>query len=238
MSLTKHTISFLASILVCSCAADFTLQYENATMGNFVDGKFISDQGLTFNIVDQTCTVNIDTLERAIISCDILTCTDNGQYDVRLTDFNPIFTKDPVDSTDVTDNDIFKEDPLSINEVWYSGGYLNMHISIPAKGNSSQKHLVNLVRNDINSTTGMHEFTFKHNAFGEVVTDNDSDFIPAGTYISFPLAQMFKEDEQKVQIILKWTSNEERDGILSKETTRNTTSLEIERIGYEHKHLK
>ena len=84
----------------------------------------------------------------------------------------------------------------------------------------------------------MHEFTFKHNAFGEVVTDNDSDFIPVGTYISFPLAQMFKEDEQKVQIILKWTSNEERDGILSKETTRNTTSLEIERIGYEHKHLK
>lgn len=238
MSIIKYITSALLSIFVCSCAADFSLHYGNITMGNFVEGKFISDQGLTFNIVERTCSVDIDTLERAMISCDILTCTGESQYNVRLTDFNPIFSKYPVDSTSVTDNDIFKEDPLSINEVWYSGGYLNMHINVPVKENSRQKHLVNLVRNDMESSTGMHEFTFKHNAFGEVITADDYDFIPSSAYISFPIAQLFKDDEQNIQIILNWTSNEETDGILSKETRRNTTSLEIERTGYEHKHLK
>ena len=46
---------FIAAIaavsIVSSCQKDDTLQYNNATMGNIVDGRFVSDQGNIFNVV-------------------------------------------------------------------------------------------------------------------------------------------------------------------------------------------
>ena len=214
---------------------DNTLQYSNVTMGNFVEGKFISDQGLTFNIVEKTFSKSIDTLKRAMISCDILSRSADGDYSVRLTGAEAIFTKNPVDSTSVmNDTEIMTENPLTIGEMWYSAGYLNMLISIPIKENSNKSHLINLVRNDEESDAGTYKFTFKHNAYGEVISANDNDFVIAGTYVSFPIVQLFKENEQKVQIILNWTSNEEKGGNWNAETKKNTISLEVKRGGYEH----
>ena len=109
-----------------------------------------------------------------------------------------------------------------------------MLIYIPVKEGSKQTHLINLVRNDENAESGVYEFTFKHNAFGEVITSQDSDFITSSTYVSFPIAQLCKKDETQIEVILNWTSNVEKEGILSSETKRNTISLAVERIGYEH----
>ena len=215
---------------------DNTLHYSNVTMGDFVDGDFISDQGLTFNIVEKTCSESIDTLKRAMISCDILSRSENGGYDVRLTGVDAIFTKSPVDSTSVMNNtEIMMENPLNIREMWYSAGYLNLLLYIPIKEKSSKPHLINLVRNNEAADEGVYKFTFKHNAFEEIITADDNEFIIASTYVSFPVVQLFKKNEQKVQIILNWTSNEEKDGNWSHETKKNTISLDIERGGYEHK---
>ena len=235
MSYIKYIISIISALSLCSCAMDGTLQYSNVTMGNFAEGEFIRDQGLSFNIVERTCSGVIDTLERAMISCDILSKSDEGRYIVRLTGFNEVFTKDPVDSTSVTDQNIFVEDPIHIGEAWYAGGYLNMLVYVPVKEDSKQAHMINLVRDDKETAEGIYRFTFKHNAHGEVITAEDTDFIMAGRYVSFPLAPLFKEDEKKVQIILKWTSNEEKEGIWSADTKKNTISLDVERTGYEHK---
>ncbi|MBR5499381.1 MAG: hypothetical protein IKV75_04375 [Bacteroidales bacterium] len=205
-------------------------------MGNFVDGEFISDQGLSFNIVEKTCSDVTDTLTRAMISCDVLSRSEDGGYNIRLTGVDEIFTKNPVDSTSVaSDTEIMTENPLSIEEIWYAGGYLNMLIYIPVKENSKQAHLINLVRNDVNTQDGTYRFTFKHNAFGELITASDSDFLLASAYVSFPIAQLFQKDEKKVQIVLNWTSNEEKEGVWSDEMKKNTITLEVERIGYEHK---
>lgn len=236
MSYFKYILSVISALCICSCAMDNTLQYNNVTMGNFVDGKFISDQGLTFNIVDRTCSESIDTLKRAMISCDILSRAGNEGYDVRLTGVDAIFTKNPVDSTSVVnDTDIMVENPLNIGEMWYSAGYLNLLIYIPIKENSSTPHLINLVRNDKKAGAAVYQFTLKHNAFGEIITAEDNDFVIAGTYVSFPVSQLFKADEKKVQIIINWTSNEEKEGKLNPETKKNTISLEVERGGFEHK---
>ena len=235
MSYIKYIISVISALSLWSCAMDGTLQYSNVTMGNFAEGEFVSDQGLSFNIVERTCSGVIDTLERAIISCDILSRSEGGRYTVRLTGFNEVFTKDPVDSTSVTDQNIFIEDPIHLGEAWYAGGYLNMLVYVPVKENSKQAHMINLVRDDQETAEGIYRFTFKHNAHGELITAEDTDFIMAGRYVSFPLTPLFKEDEKNVQIILNWTSNEEIDGNWSAETTKNTISLKVERSGYEHK---
>lgn len=238
MSIIKYIISIISAACLCSCAADHTLHYSNVTMGNFVDGTFVSDQGQIYDIVHTTLPVDTDTLKRAIISCDIITRTEDDRYDVRLTDFEPVFTKEPVDSTAVTDNEIFADDALNIDEVWYSAGYLNLHIYIPVKEGSMQAHMINLVRNDENAADGIYEFSFRHNAYGEVITASDKDFTTSSRYVSFPLSQLFKDGEQKLQVIFRWTSYEELNGKLSAKTKKNITTLEIERGGYEHKPLK
>ena len=59
MRIFRTTILTIAAaamaLAAASCQKDDTLYYNNLTMGNIVDGRFVSDQGNTFNIVDQTC---------------------------------------------------------------------------------------------------------------------------------------------------------------------------------------
>ena len=73
-------VAGIAALAATSCDKDNTLRYNNFTMGNIVDGKFVSDQGNTFNVVEQTCSGRLDTLERAIILCDILYQEEGGDY--------------------------------------------------------------------------------------------------------------------------------------------------------------
>ena len=233
MSSFKTIISVFIALCLLSCQKDGTINYGNVTMGNFSEGKFISDQGITYDIVEQTCPGTTDTLERAMILCDILSKTGDNRYDIRLNAFDAIFTKHTVDSTGVTNSDILVEDPLNVGEIWYAGGYLNLYIYIPFKEGSEQAHLINLVRNDRKSTAENYIFTLKHNAFGELITAEDTDFVLGGTYVSFPIANIIKED--KTQLTLCWTSNEEIEGMWSSETKRNTITLEWERVGYEHR---
>ena len=192
-----------------SCQKDSTLHYSNITMGNIVDGVFISDQGNIFNIKEQTCEGVIDTMKRAYISCDILSKTSEKTYDIRLNGFHNVFTKSPVDSTAVTDTAVFAEDPLMVYEMWYAGGYINMYIALYFKEGSGQSHLINLVRNDEGAAPGVYEFTLRHNAFGELPDESDTDFILGGTYVSFPAADLIKEDE--ADIMIRWNSGKKNE---------------------------
>ena len=64
----KKTIIYIAAAILAlgsvSCQKDDTLQYNNFTMGNIVDGRFVSDQGNTFNVVEQLCSGKIQEISR------------------------------------------------------------------------------------------------------------------------------------------------------------------------------
>jgi hypothetical protein len=210
ISLRKiFTTIILAAMGFVSCQKDSTLHYSNITMGNIVDGVFISDQGNIFNIKEQTCEGVIDTMKRAYISCDVLSKTAEKTYDIRLNGFHNVFTKSPVDSTAVTDSAVFAEDPLMVYEMWYAGGYINMYIALYFKEGSGQSHLINLVRNDEGAVPGIYEFTLRHNAFGELPGEGDTDFTLGGTYVSFPAADLIKEDE--ADIMIRWNSGKKNE---------------------------
>ena len=79
-------ITLAAALLVlsaASCAKDDTLYYNNITMGNIVDGRIVSDQGNTFNIVEQLCPARLDTMTRALVNCDVIrqTAGKEKEYD-------------------------------------------------------------------------------------------------------------------------------------------------------------
>ena len=225
------SIAIAAVIGLAACQKDDTLTYSNVTMGNIVDGVFISDQGNRFNVREQTCEGLLDTMKRALITCDVLSKTGEGTYDVRLTSVSQVFTKAPVDSTAVTDPTVFVEDPLMIYEMWYAGGYINMYIILPIKKGSSTAHMINLVRDDMNAEPGVHEFTLKHNAFGEVASSGDGNYVLGGTYASFPAAGMFSEDE--ADIVIHWNSGKEGES-QDAEGKRNTLVYKWKKGGFEH----
>lgn len=203
---TVGAIAFMILALAAvSCQKDDTLAYNNMTMGNIVDGRFVSDQGNIFNIVDQRCTGSLGEVSRAMVLCDVLNATKGAEneYDIRLTSFAPVLTKDAVPQENAVEGEIAVEDNIHIEQLWFAGGYMNMLIKYPAKTGSTQKHLVNLVYS--RDEDGKYVMTLRHNAFGEVWSEGEaSQMLLAGAYVSFPVADLFAGDTASIVLGWKW----------------------------------
>ena len=107
----RKSFIFLAAILsfaAVSCQLDDTLYYNNLTMGNIVDGKFLSDQGNIFNIVEQQCSGNIAKEKRAIVICDVLNETEGAtkEYEVRLRQFASVLEKNAILAAEATEEEL------------------------------------------------------------------------------------------------------------------------------------
>ena len=191
---------------VISCQQDDTIRYNNVTMGNVTAGSFISDQGNIFNVVEQNCTGKIDTMKRALVVCDVLRKTEGkeNEYDIRLNIINQVLTKHPLIMSEITDEDAKVTDPIQIKEIWYSGGYLNMYIMIPVERGSNGRHLINLAVDDNVSAGDSYTLELRHNGFGEVWSEESSDLVLGGAYVSFPVGEVFKGNSAKVTLLWKW----------------------------------
>lgn len=189
-----------------SCQQDDTLRYNNITMGNVTAGRFVSDQGNIFNVVEQNCTEKIDTMKRALVVCDVLRKTEGmeNEYDIRLNMVNNVLTKSPLVMSEITDEDAKVTDPVQIKEIWYSGGYLNIYIMIPVERGSTGRHLINLVVDDNLSTGDSYTLELRHNGFGEVWSEENPDYVLGGAYVSFPLGEVFSGNSAKVTLLWKW----------------------------------
>lgn len=225
-----------AAIAAVSCQKDDTLQYNNLTMGNIVEGKFVSDQGNIFNIVDQTCVGEVMEEKRAMVLCDVLNPTDGGaenEYDVRLTSYARVLEKDAVSLESAMEGDLAVQNPIHIEQLWFSGGYINMLIKYNAKMGSEVKHLVNLVYSK--DEQGRYVLNFRHNAFGEVWTEeNSSEMILGSGYVSFPITKFVKEDNAKLVFTWKWYKDV---GTMYDYLFEKDYSFEYDwtRTGFEHK---
>lgn len=237
MKILKKALIIIAAVAaLTSCKQDDTLQYNNMTMGNIVAGTFTSDQGNIFNVVEKTCTGSMEGLSRAIIICDVLKKvegTDNV-YDIRLNQFAEVLAKDPITKELAdTGEDSSVKDPITINEMWISGGYLNMYVIFEIKSvDSMTRHLVNLVYDESESGNGKYVFELRHNSFGESVSHNATDIKLGGNYISFPISELIKENSADITINWKWYKNA-GDG-WSSETQENSYNITYTKGGFEH----
>lgn len=207
-----YVVLTLSALVAVSCEFDDTLYYNNQTMGNVVEGRFVSDQGNVFNVVEQECGGNIAAEDRVMVLCDVLNPTEgaSGEYDVRLISFYSVLVKDAVAYEAAGEGDMAVEDPIVVEQLWYSGGYLNILIRFQMIADSDTKHLVNLVHSK--DAEGKYILTLRHNAYGETY-----DKQPVGTmvfngggYISFPLLDVVKEEEAK--LVFKWNGYETTEG--------------------------
>jgi len=238
MKIFKRTLIIIiaAAAALTSCKQDDTLQYNNLTMGNVVAGTFTSDQGNIFNVVEKNCTGNLESMKRAIILCDVLKKvegTDNV-YDIRLNQLAEVLAKKHVTKNEAdADKDMSVEDPIAIQDMWISGGYINMYVIFEAKSlGTMQKHLVNLVLNEKESASGKYEFVLRHNSFGESLMYNATGVSLAGSYVSFPIAELIKENSADITVKYKWYKNA-GDG-WSSETQENSRQATYTKGGFEH----
>lgn len=244
MSRILHNIISLTviacAIIVSSCQKDDTLQYNNATMGNIVDGKFVSDQGNIFNVTEQCCQGKLDTMKRAFVVCDVLRKTPSGkenEYDVKVNQIIRVLTKNIVPKAN-TNDEMQVQDALHIEYAWVAGGYLNLFILFPIQASSNTKHLINLVHEGsiINSETeqeesGTYRFSLRHNSYGDKIDDSKStSYIMAGSYVSFPLNNYIIQDEAKFTI--EWNAGKGMDPD-SEPITRYYT-MKYSKQGFQH----
>lgn len=208
--ITKAIIVIAAGILAlaaASCTKDNTLRYNNATMGNVINGTFTSDQGNIFTIVDQTCPGKLDTMKRAFVICDVLSqkAGTENEYEVRMNYISPVLTKDAILASSLTQEMV--NDPIVLQSYWVSGGYLNIYFAVPVAYDSKVKHYINFEYDDTASeTAGTYTFHIRHDGTGEVFDESNEGMIQlAYAYASVPVASIIKEDNAK--IVIKWLSH-------------------------------
>lgn len=237
MNVLKKTILCLTAVLalsVCtSCKKDNTLQYNNVTMGNIVDGRFVSDQGNIFNIMEQQCSGQLDTMKRALVVCDVLNKTSQGkdnEYDIRLNQIISVLTKNIIPSDKITD-EVKVQDPIRIEEAWMSGGYINLYIMFPVKTGSKTQHLINLVHEGC--TEGTYRFTLRHNSFEDKIEPSkELEYALAGGYVSFPLNSFITEDNANFS--LEWVVGTDKTDESSPKPITQSLRGTYTTEGYQH----
>ena len=208
--ITKAIIAIAAGILAfaaASCTKDNTLRYNNATMGNVVNGTFTSDQGNIFTIVDQTCPGKLDTMKRAFVICDVLNqkAGTENEYEVRMNYISPVLTKEAIFTSSLTQE--LANDPIVLQSYWVSGGYLNIYFAVPVVSDSKVKHYINFEYDDTaKSEEGTYTFRIRHDGTGEEFNESNEGKIQlAYAYASVPVASIIKEDNAR--IVIKWLSH-------------------------------
>lgn len=239
MKMITRKLTYIAAALMClaavSCKKDTTIQYNNMTMGNVTDGRFVSDQGNVFNVVEQdkSITKKLSEMNRAYILCDVLNKTEGGldnEYDIRLNAMVEVSTKDILTLGTEIEEEKLKEDPIHIEYLWFSGGYMNLYVIFPMKNNSETPHMVNLVQKE---TEKGYLFRLTHNSYGENLEEGKAEeYVMAGGYISFPINSLLAEETAHIRV--EWTWYKSSGTILSQEKEERHAEGDYTKGGFEH----
>lgn len=233
--IAKSIIFIMAAIAaLTSCKKDDTLRYYNNTMGNVVDGTFTSDQGNIFTVVEQNCREGWENMKRAFVSCDVLKKVESteNEYEVRLNMCYSVLTKDIVKKTAAdADTEMAVQDPVNIADFWIAGGYVNMYLQFEGKSGSTKKHLVNFVLDEEASTEGKYVFELRHNSYGESLIYNENEIVLGGSFVSFPITDIIKEDSAEIIVSHKWYKSAGQGW--SSETQEYNYKISYTKGGYE-----
>jgi len=221
----KRSFSAILAIAVLlaglsSCKKDSTILYNDQTMGNVISsGKLLTDTGLTYDIVEQTCDGLIDTLDRVLVVCDILRKVSSSEYEVRLNKFYRVLYKSPIPLSEVDDETV-GNDPILPSTSWISGGCVNMLTAISFVSTTATRHFVNLVYDDVQSTSDTLRFKLRHNGFGEVYGQYTptEDVTIGSTYVSFPISSYMPSGKSSVVVKVFYDWYKTVDGAITTDT--------------------
>ena len=212
-----YVVTLILCLATVSCKKDEILLYNNVTFVTVTDGKYLTDAGVQYIIVENATDREIPAENgRLILACDILKKVRNGVYNVRVNAFSQPLTKDVIPASGDS-----ADDPVSLEDGWFSGGYFNSLLGLYVKDESDVKHLLNLEYTLPTESNDTLYLRFRHNAFGEVPAkpDDDTDeYSYVRTYACFKLADLLPSGTvAPVKILWKWFDDEGEDPAATRE---------------------
>jgi len=206
MTLRNSLCGALAACAVLSaCSKDSVIYYGDVAMGHVVAGSVVTDTGLTYDVVEQTCEGDLSRMDRVMTVCDILRKTAENRFDVRLTRLIQPLVKDPVAPGQIPDEEL-GDDPIQINTAWFSGGYINLGLGLYVLSDSETRHVLNLEAG-LNETSDTLCLRLHHNAHGEYYGAPGIDtnqLVYAGSYVCFPTKGLLPEGMDSIPVKLIW----------------------------------
>lgn len=182
----------------CSKNAN-TIIARIATIATASDGKLISDGGETFIINSGAGNRDLSS-GRFFVVCDLISNRGGNTYDVNVLGLTSALVKDIRDGASALEQEILVSDPINVESIWMSGGYVNMETLLFCIVDSDTKHLLNLVLDTGRSNADTLFFDIRHNAHGER-PDNPSfsarEFAGGLAYACFPLSSLPSPIEKK-----------------------------------------
>ena len=191
-------------LLLSSCSDDEKYVYVSpahtvsVSMGVADGGNIITDKGNL--LVPDKSSVGHDLTdgERVLIDCKVLEREDQNTYRVRINRYHQLLTKDIVRSSEAKDEEL-GDDPIQVKGAWFGGGYLNIRLGLEYNPSSKTSHLVNVVYDDVKSTSDTIFLDLRHNAFADTIRTR----IGAAT-ASFNMEGIMAGKDDKVYVRLKW----------------------------------
>lgn len=202
------------TVLLGSCQKDSTLYYNDICLAVVQGKNLLTDYGVLYHIEEMNCEVSLDTLDRVIVVSDLLSRSDDGGYNIRLNGIARVLTREVVREADLADPSTMGSDPVNINNLWFSGGFLNIQYSMLSKGRADKGRDIDLLW-ETNTASDTLKFTFCHNSKGDCYNDplqqNLKDFDLHSAYVSIPCSVFVNTttgDSFPIRLKWKWYNTE------------------------------
>lgn len=199
----------LTAISLTSCLGESEYLYSSLEMVNVLSSdRFKTDEGVIFNVVENSAASMPVDIKRMMISCDVIRNSSgkDGEYDIRLREFAEAKVSDPV-LLGEADVEKVGNDVVQVSQGWMTKGYFNALLKVITLKDSEQEHTIDLVFNEQRSHQDTLFFQIRHNAFGDSLEEEDNHdkaFNVAGGYFSFPVEQYIPAGTSSIVIHLDW----------------------------------
>ena len=174
------------------------------------DYRIFTDKGNLLLVTKSPSGYAIEENKRVLVNYDILSEKSNaspGIYEVKVNGFYHLLSKPEVRESFILEDeearrDSIGNDPFCGLEAWFGGDYININFVFLHSGNSSIKHLINLVYDDTRTGSDTVFLSLKHNAYDDGLYDYG--FMKGMGRCSFNLANIVPASNESTPIRLSW----------------------------------
>jgi hypothetical protein len=200
-------IALAAIMTFVGCDKNSALYYGISDMGQVTNGNIVTDGGLTYIVTEnESGSTDYKSLDRIVFLCDVLEKLEgDNTYSIRLQNYSSVLVSEPVNKT-AQSEEWFGDDAIRMQSGWFSGGYLNMYVTMTMIQNSTTSHQIRLMFDDTVDNSDTLHFYLKHNGNGETyeADPTNSKIVEAAGYVSFPIDSYVPTGKNGINIRIDW----------------------------------
>lgn len=211
-------ILLLAGAVSCDMSTEPFL-YRGFMMGFLqTDGSFVGDDGNTYVFSNASAGEKLEKATRMLGSFDVTEELPDGRYSAKLLEYTFPLYKEPVKSSEVEDPDTLGNDLIDVDEIWYSGGCLNMTNRFRYSPEAEKAHTVSLLADTSRPVNDTLFLSLRHNAGEDAIPEGmfPIDFAIFKFYSSFPIVSLFPEGKSDGVISLSYEGENGAKTIINK----------------------